>query len=70
MIQLASGALGPWTELKVLGERTLSETTTVDEPTRVFLLIENRLVRETLVRLFRKRSDLSCGRRRLLDGSH
>ena len=36
----------------------MSETTTVDEPTRVFLLIENRLVRETLVRLFRKRSDL------------
>jgi two-component system nitrate/nitrite response regulator NarL len=30
-----------------------------DDPTRVFLLIENRLVRETLVRLFRKRSDLS-----------
>lgn len=29
-----------------------------DDPTRVFLLIENRLVRETLVRLFRKRSDL------------
>jgi DNA-binding NarL/FixJ family response regulator len=29
-----------------------------DDPTRVFLLIENRLVREILVRLFRKRSDL------------
>jgi two-component system NarL family response regulator len=29
-----------------------------DDPTRVFLLIENRLVRETLVRLFRKRPDL------------
>jgi two-component system NarL family response regulator len=29
-----------------------------DSPTQVFLLIENRLVRETLVRLFRKRSDL------------
>lgn len=29
-----------------------------DDPTRVFLLIENRLVRQTLVRLFRKRSDL------------
>lgn len=29
-----------------------------DDPTRVFLLMENRLVRETLVRLFRKRSDL------------
>jgi len=29
-----------------------------DDPTRVFLLIENRLVRETLVRLFRKRADL------------
>jgi two-component system nitrate/nitrite response regulator NarL len=37
---------------------TLSETTLPDEPTRVFLLIENRLVRETLVRLFRKRTDL------------
>ena len=37
---------------------TLSETVTEDEPTRVFLLIENRLVRETLVRLFRKRSGL------------
>jgi DNA-binding NarL/FixJ family response regulator len=30
-----------------------------DDPTQVFLLIENRLVRETLMRLFRKRSDLS-----------
>jgi DNA-binding NarL/FixJ family response regulator len=29
-----------------------------DGPTQVFLLVENRLVRETLVRLFRKRSDL------------
>jgi DNA-binding NarL/FixJ family response regulator len=29
-----------------------------DAPTQVFLLIENRLVRETLVRLFRTRSDL------------
>jgi len=29
-----------------------------DDPTQVFLLIENRLVRETLVRLFRKRADL------------
>jgi DNA-binding NarL/FixJ family response regulator len=29
-----------------------------DDPTRVFLLVENRLVRETLVRLFRKRPDL------------
>jgi len=29
-----------------------------DHPTQVFLLIENRLVREALVRLFRKRSDL------------
>jgi len=28
------------------------------DPTRVFLLVENRLVREALVRLFRKRSDL------------
>lgn len=28
------------------------------EPTRVYLLIENRLLREALVRLFRKRSDL------------
>jgi len=26
---------------------------------RVFLLVENRLLREALVRLFRKRSDLS-----------
>ena len=33
-------------------------TTLSDEPTRVFLFIENRLVREALVRLFRKRSDL------------
>jgi len=30
-----------------------------EHPTQVFLLIENRLVRETLVRLFRKRSDIS-----------
>jgi DNA-binding NarL/FixJ family response regulator len=30
-----------------------------EDPTRVFLLIENRLVRETLIRLFRKRTDLS-----------
>lgn len=29
------------------------------EPTRVYLLIENRLLREALVRLFRKHSDLS-----------
>ena len=29
-----------------------------DAPTQVFLLVENRLVRETLDRLFRKRSDL------------
>jgi two-component system NarL family response regulator len=29
-----------------------------DEPTEVFLLVENRLVRETLVRLFRKLSDV------------
>ena len=29
-----------------------------DSPTQVFLLVENRLVLETLVRLFRKRSDL------------
>lgn len=29
-----------------------------DHPTQVFLLIENRLVRETLDRLFRKRSDV------------
>lgn len=29
-----------------------------DHPTQVFLLIENRLVRETLVRLFRKLSDV------------
>lgn len=36
----------------------MSENTLPDNPTRVFLLIENRLVRETLVRLFRKRSDL------------
>jgi two-component system nitrate/nitrite response regulator NarL len=34
------------------------ESTLIDEPTRVFLFIENRLVREALVRLFRKRSDL------------
>jgi len=36
----------------------VSETTLTDDPTRVFLFIENRLVREALVRLFRKRSDL------------
>ena len=30
-----------------------------DRPTQVFLLIENRLVRETLVRLFRKRADVN-----------
>ncbi len=29
-----------------------------ENPTEVFLLVENRLVRETLVRLFRKRSDV------------
>lgn len=29
-----------------------------DDPTQVFLLVENRLVRETLVRLLQKRSDL------------
>ena len=29
-----------------------------DDPTQVFLLVENRLVRETLVRLFQKRPDL------------
>ncbi len=29
-----------------------------ENPTQVFLLIENRLMRETLVRLFRKRSDV------------
>jgi two-component system NarL family response regulator len=37
----------------------VSENRLPDDPTRVFLLIENRLVRETLVRLFRKRSDLA-----------
>ena len=37
----------------------MSESAACDEPTRVFLLIENRLVRETLVRLFRKRPDLT-----------
>ncbi len=36
----------------------MPETTLTDDPTRVFLFIENRLVREALVRLFRKRSDL------------
>ena len=36
----------------------MPESTLIDEPTRVFLFIENRLVREALVRLFRKRSDL------------
>jgi DNA-binding NarL/FixJ family response regulator len=36
----------------------VSETKPTDDVTRVFFLIENRLVRETLVRLFRKRSDL------------
>ena len=33
-------------------------TTVPSEPVRVFMLVENRLLRETLVRLFRKRSDL------------
>ena len=37
---------------------TVSENTPRDDSTRVCLVIENRLVRETLVRLFRKRSDL------------
>lgn len=36
----------------------MSEHRLPDDPTRVCLFIENRLVRETLVRLFRKRSDL------------
>jgi two-component system nitrate/nitrite response regulator NarL len=36
----------------------MSEDTPCDDATRVCLFIENRLVRETLVRLFRKRSDL------------
>jgi len=36
---------------------SLSETVP-SQPIRVFLLIENRLLREALVRLFRKRSDL------------
>ena len=36
----------------------MSETKPTDDVTRVFFLIDNRLVRETLVRLFRKRSDL------------
>ena len=36
----------------------MSENTPIAQVTRVFFLIENRLVRETLVRLFRKRSDL------------
>ena len=35
------------------------DDTVIDEPTKVYLLIENRLVRETLVRLLRKRGDLS-----------
>ena len=29
-----------------------------EDPTQVFLLIENRLMRESLFRLFRKRSDV------------
>ena len=33
--------------------------TIAHEPIRVFLLIENRLLREALDRLFRKRSDLA-----------
>jgi len=37
---------------------TVSQNRLPDGPTRVFLLIENRLVRETLIRLFHKRSDL------------
>lgn len=35
------------------------DSTVPSETIRVFLLIENRLLREALVRLFRKRSDLS-----------
>jgi DNA-binding NarL/FixJ family response regulator len=35
------------------------ENNSIGDVTRIFFLIENRLVRETLVRLFRKRSDLS-----------
>jgi len=30
----------------------------VESPIRVYLMIENRLLREALARLFRKRSDL------------
>ena len=37
----------------------MSESILPEQFAKVFLLIENRLVRETLVRLFRKRVDLS-----------
>ena len=37
----------------------LMNNTVPQEPVRVFLLIENRLLREALVRLFRKRPDLA-----------
>lgn len=38
-------------------EPTLSST--AEEPIRLFLLVENRLLRETLLRMFRKRPDFS-----------
>jgi len=41
-----------------VGEMTESLKKRPKGPTRVFLLVENRLVRETLDRLFRKRSNL------------
>src|SRR5579872_2473450 len=37
---------------------SIAENKVPDHPTQVFLLIENRLLRETLVRLFRKRPDV------------
>lgn len=37
----------------------MPENAQPEQPARVFLLIENRLVRETLVRLFRKPTDIS-----------
>ena len=36
----------------------MEETKQSDEPARVYLLVQNRLVRETLVRLFQKQPDL------------
>lgn len=46
-------------DLVVVQPRVPMNSTVPSETIRVFLLIENRLLREALVRLFRKRSDLA-----------